>query len=124
MKQILFLLTLCTLAFSTQCERKIEQIQKEITYAKKYNHHSKASKLELVLKEIQADCAKDPYFYDKKLEAKKLKEQEIEKIEQELKELKKQKDYMSKAEYKSKKEALKERKDVIKEEIEEYINKL
>lgn len=34
MKQILFLLTLCTLAFSTQCERKIEQIQKEITYAK------------------------------------------------------------------------------------------
>lgn len=28
MKQILFLLTLCTLAFSTQCERKIEQIQK------------------------------------------------------------------------------------------------
>lgn len=43
-------------------------------------------------------------FYDKKLEAKKLKEQEIEKIEQELK------DYMSKAEYKSKKEALKEKK--------------
>lgn len=57
-------------------------------------------------------------FYDKKLEAKKLKEQEIEKIEQELK------DYMSKAEYKSKKEALKEKKDAIKEEIEEYINKL
>lgn len=77
-----------------------------------------------MLKEIQADCAKDPYFYDKKLEAKKLKEQEIEKIEQELKELKKQKDYMSKAEYKSKKEALKERKDAIKENIKEYIDNL
>ncbi|BEJ91605.1 hypothetical protein B11353_15510 [Campylobacter jejuni] len=42
-------------------------------------------------------------FYDKKLEAKKLKEQEVEKIEKELDALKEQKDYMSKAEYKAKK---------------------
>ncbi|EAK1249474.1 MULTISPECIES: DUF1090 domain-containing protein [Campylobacter] len=122
MKQLLFLLTLCSLAFSTQCEVKIKQIQKEIAYAKNYNHQEKALSLELALKEVQANCAKDPLFYDKKLEAKKLKEQEIEKIEQELKELKK--DYMSKTEYKNKKQALKDKKDKIKKEIEEYINKL
>lgn len=34
MKQLLFLLTFCTFVFSTQCEIKIEQIQKEIAYAK------------------------------------------------------------------------------------------
>ncbi|AJC85942.1 DUF1090 family protein [Campylobacter sp. RM16704] len=124
MKKIFILLAFCSLAFSTQCEKKIEQIQKEITYAKNYNHHQKVLNLELVLKEVQANCAKDPYYYDKKLEAKKLKEQEIEKIEQELKELKKQKDYMSKAEYKSKKETLKNKKEKIKKEIEEYLDNL
>ncbi|HEA8110186.1 DUF1090 domain-containing protein [Campylobacter lari] len=124
MRKIFILLTLCTFAFSTQCEVKIKQIQKEIAYAKNYNHQEKALSLELALKEVQADCAKDPLFYDKKLEAKKLKEQEIEKIEQELKELKKQKDYMSKTEYKNKKQALKDKKDKIKKDIEEYINKL
>lgn len=34
MKQLLFLLTLCSFAFSTQCEIKIDQIQKEIVYTK------------------------------------------------------------------------------------------
>lgn len=53
---------------------------------------------------------KYPLFYDKKLEAKRLKKQEIEKIKQELKELKKQKDYMSKIEYKNKKRGLKREK--------------
>ncbi|WP_139453886.1 DUF1090 family protein [Campylobacter armoricus] len=124
MRKIFILLALCSLAFSTQCEKKIAQIQKEIAYAKNYNHQEKALSLELALKEVQADCAKDPYYYDKKLEAKKLKEQEIEKIEQELKELKKQKDYMSKTEYKNKKQALKDKKDKIKKEIEEYIDNL
>ncbi|EGK8088262.1 DUF1090 domain-containing protein [Campylobacter lari] len=124
MRKIFILLTLCSFAFSTQCEVKIKQIQKEIVYAKNYNHQEKALSLELALKEVQADCTKDPLFYDKKLEAKKLKEQEIEKIEQELKELKKQKGYMSKTEYKNKKQALKDKKDKIKKDIEEYINKL
>ncbi len=73
---------------------------------------------------MQNDCTKDPMFYDKKLEAKKLKEQEVEKIEKELDALHDQKDYMSKVEYKAKKKALKEQKEKIKKEIEEYIDNL
>ncbi len=101
MKKILILLTLCAFAFgASECDRKIDRINKEISFSK------------------------DPMFYDKKLEAKKLKEQEVEKIEKELDALHDQKDYMSKVEYKAKKKALKEQKEKIKKEIKEYIDNL
>ncbi|AHW92416.1 DUF1090 family protein [Campylobacter jejuni] len=125
MKKILILLTLCAFAFgASECDRKIDHINKEISFSKAHNDTARTLSLELALKQVQNDCAKDPMFYDKKLEAKKLKEQEVEKIEKELDALKEQKDYMSKAEYKAKKEALKEQKEKIKKEIKEYIDNL
>ncbi|EJL7182736.1 DUF1090 family protein [Campylobacter jejuni] len=125
MKKILILLTLCAFAFgASECDRKIDRINKEISFSKAHNDTARTLSLELALKQVQNDCAKDPMFYDKKLEAKKLKEQEVEKIEKELDALKEQKDYMGKAEYKAKKEALKEQKEKIKKEIKEYIDNL
>ncbi|MBK1973230.1 DUF1090 family protein [Campylobacter sp. TTU-622] len=123
-KVLVFLFVFCGLLFANECDKKIERINKEIAFAKANGNTGKISRLELALKEVQSDCIKDPLFYDKKLEAKKLKEQEIEKIEQQLKELNNQKDYLSKAEYKAKKRALKEQKDKIKKEIEKYIDDL
>ncbi|EKN8027526.1 DUF1090 family protein [Campylobacter jejuni] len=121
MKKILVLLLLCAFAFgASECDRKIDRINKEISFSKAHNDTARTLSLELALKQVQ----NDPMFYDKKLEAKKLKEQEVEKIEKELDALKEQKDYMSKAEYKAKKEALKEQKEKIKKEIKEYIDNL
>lgn len=62
MRKIFILLALYSFAFSTQCEVKIKQIQKEIAYAKNYHHQEKALSLELALKEVQADCAKRSSF--------------------------------------------------------------
>lgn len=123
-KVIVFLFVLSGLLFANECDKKIERINKEISFSKANGNTARTLSLELALKQVQNDCAKDPLFYDKKLEAKKLKEQEVEKIEQQLKELNNQKDYMSKAEYKAKKRALKDQKDKIKKEIEEYIDNL
>ncbi|EAB5260806.1 DUF1090 family protein [Campylobacter jejuni] len=125
MKKILILLTLCAFAFgASECDKKIDRINKEISFSKAHNDTARTLSLELALKQVQNDCTKDPMFYDKKLEAKKLKEQEVEKIEKELDALHDQKDYMSKVEYKAKKKALKEQKEKIKKEIEEYIDNL
>ncbi|MBK2000379.1 DUF1090 family protein [Campylobacter sp. 2018MI35] len=123
-KTWILMATLCTMAFSNECDKNIDRISKEIEYAKIHNNIAKKSTLELVLKEVQNNCKKDPLFYDKKLEAKKLKEQEVEKIEKELHALEEKKDYMSKVEYKVKKKALKEQKHQIKKEIEDYIDHL
>ncbi len=118
MKKILVLLTLCAFAFgASECDKKIDRINKEISFSKAHNDTARTLSLELALKQVQNDCAKDPLFYDKKLEAKKMKERELERIEKELDTLKDQKDYMSKAEYKAKKKALKEEKDKIKKEV-------
>ncbi len=85
MKKILVLLTLCAFAFGTsECDKKIDRINKEISFSKAHNDTARTLSLELALKQVQNDCTKDPMFYDKKLEAKKLKEQEVEKIEKEL----------------------------------------
>lgn len=59
--------------------KKIDRINKEISFSKAHNDTARTLSLELALKQVQNDCAKDPMFYDKKLEAKKLKEQEVEK---------------------------------------------
>lgn len=104
--------------------KKLIVLIKEISFSKAHNDTARTLSLELALKQVQNDCTKDPMFYDKKLEAKKLKEQEVEKIEKELDALHDQKDYMSKVEYKAKKKALKEQKEKIKKEIEEYIDNL
>lgn len=85
--------------------KKIDRINKEISFSKAHNDTARTLSLELALKQVQNDCAKDPMFYDKKLEAKKLKEQEVEKIEKEL-------------------DALKEQKEKMKKEIKEYIDNL
>ncbi|MFY4690617.1 DUF1090 family protein [Campylobacter jejuni] len=125
MKKMLVLSTLCAFAFgASECDKKIDRINKEISFSKAYNDTARTLSLELALKQAQNDCAKDPMFYDKKLEAKKLKEQEVEKIEKELDALNEQKDYMSKLEYEANKKALKEKKEKIKKEIEEYIDNL
>ncbi|EAJ7870585.1 DUF1090 family protein [Campylobacter jejuni] len=125
MKKMLILPMLCAFAFgASECDKKIDRINKEISFSKSYNDTARTLSLELALKQVQNDCAKDPMFYDKKLEAKKLKEQEVEKIEKELDALNDQKDYMSKLEYKANKKALKEKKEKIKKEIEEYIDNL
>lgn len=124
MKKIVLLCALCGLVFASECDKKIERINKEIEFAKIHNDTARKLSLELSLKEVQNDCAKDPLFYDKKLEAKKLKEKEVERIEKELDALHDKKDYMSKVEYKAKKKALKDEKDRIKKEIEDYIDNL
>ncbi|EAK4846752.1 DUF1090 domain-containing protein [Campylobacter coli] len=124
MKKISILLILCGALFANECNKKIDRIGREIEFAKMHNDTARKSRLELSLKEVQKDCAKDPLFYDKKLEAKKMKERELERIEKELDALKEQKDYMSKAEYKAKKKALKEEKDKIKKEVRAYIDNL
>ncbi|EGP2595996.1 DUF1090 family protein [Campylobacter coli] len=124
MKKIGILLILCGALFANECNKKIDRISREIEFAKMHNDTARKSSLELSLKEVQKDCAKDPLFYDKKLEAKKMKERELERIEKELDALKDQKDYMSKAEYKAKKKALKEEKDKIKKEVRAYIDNL
>lgn len=124
MKKIGILLILCGALFANECNKKIDRIGREIEFAKMHNDTARKSSLELSLKEVQKDCAKDPLFYDKKLEAKKMKERELERIEKELNALKDQKDYMSKAEYKAKKKALKEEKDKIKKEVRAYIDSL
>jgi len=106
MKKMLVLLMLCAFVFgASECDKKIERINKEISFSKAHNDTARTLSLELALKQVQNDCAKDPMFYDKKLEAKKLKEQEVERIEKEL-------------------DALKEQKEKIKKEIKEYIDNL
>lgn len=57
---------------------------KEISFSKAHNDTARTLSLELALKQVQNDCVKDPMFYDKKLEAKKLKEQEVEKSKKNL----------------------------------------
>ncbi|MBC5857899.1 DUF1090 domain-containing protein [Campylobacter jejuni] len=95
---MLILLSLCAFAFgASECDKKIDRINKEISFSKAHNDTARTLSLELALKQVQNDCAKDFMFYDKKL-----KEQEVEKIEKEL-------------------DALKEQKEKIKKEIKEYI---
>lgn len=62
MRKIFILLTLCSFAFSTQCEVKIKQIQKEIAYAKNYNHQEKALSLELAFKRSSGRLCKGSSF--------------------------------------------------------------
>ena len=124
MKKYFLFLGICTALFANKCDEKIKRLNKELEFANTHNEISKKLSLELALKQVKTDCEKDPLFYDKKLEIKNTKEQELEKIEKELKELKAHKDHMSKDEYKAKKQSLKEQKDKIKKETQEHINSL
>lgn len=85
MKKILILLTLCAFAFgASECDRKIDRINKEISFSKAHNDTARTLSLELALKQVQNDCAKDPMFYDKKLEAKNLKNKKWKKSKKNL----------------------------------------
>lgn len=53
MKKILVLLLLCAFAFgASECDRKIDRINKEISFSKAHNDTARTLSLELALKQV------------------------------------------------------------------------
>lgn len=116
MKKFFLITTLVGFAFAN-CEYKIQKLQEELEYAKKYNNHNRIKGLENAINNIQYKCSNVNKSQNLDyIELKNQKKEKIKELEKQLDELKNNKKNMSKIEYKNKKKELKNQIKQIKSE--------
>lgn len=117
--KIIFILSIFTYAFlQADCNIKLQKLQNELEYAKKYSNMHRIEGLNKAIANIKARCSENLNYNQEVNQAenslKNAKENELLNIENKLKTLEIEKENMSKSEYKAKKEELKAQKKQIK----------